>query len=71
VINGRITSPVTGTVKISIYDMNGREVQSDQVEKSGDVVEKRMVIQQLASGVYTIQVSIGNRKQMISKFIKN
>jgi len=71
VINGRITSPVTGTVKISIYDMNGREVQSDQVEKSGNVVEKRMYIHRLASGVYTIQVSIGNRKQMISKFIKN
>jgi len=69
-INGRITSSVTGTTRISIYDMNGRQVQSDQVEKSGKVVEKRMFIHRLASGVYTIQANIGNKKQIVSKFIK-
>ena len=70
VINEKITSAVTGTTRISIYNMNGQLVQSDQVEKSGKVVENRTYIQRLASGVYTIQINIANKKQMISKFIK-
>jgi ribosomal protein L14 len=71
VINGRITSSVRGTVRVNIYDMNGRAVLTDQIEKSGDVVEKTFTVSQLASGMYTIRVSIGNRKTLVRKFIKN
>lgn len=71
VVNGRVTSTVTGTTKISMYDMNGRTVLIDQVEKTSDVIERTFTISQLAAGMYTIQINIANRKTMIAKFIKN
>ncbi|HZK65776.1 MAG TPA: PKD domain-containing protein, partial [Puia sp.] len=71
VVNGRIISSVMGTVRVSIYDMNGRQVLTDQIEKSGDEVDKTFNISQLASGMYMIHINIGNRKTMIKKFIKN
>ena len=71
VVNGRITSAVTGTTKINMYDMSGRMVLADQVEKTSDVVEKTFTVSQLASGMYTIQINIANRKTMVAKFIKN
>ncbi len=71
VVNGRIISSVMGTVRVTIYDMNGRQVLTDQIEKSGDEVDKAFDISQLASGMYMIHINIGNRKTMIRKFIKN
>ncbi|MDP4129607.1 MAG: PKD domain-containing protein, partial [Bacteroidota bacterium] len=71
VINGRITSSVRGTVRVNMYDMNGRAVLTDQIEKSGDMVEKTFVVSQLAPGMYTVRINIGYRKTMVRKFIKN
>ncbi|HEX3079309.1 MAG TPA: T9SS type A sorting domain-containing protein, partial [Puia sp.] len=67
----KITSQVTGTVKITVYDMNGRQVLVAQTVKMDDVVSKTLNISSLASGMYTVQVTIGNRKTMVTKFIKN
>jgi Secretion system C-terminal sorting domain/Domain of unknown function (DUF4832)/PKD domain len=67
----RITSQVTGTVKITVYDMNGRQVLVAQTVKSDDVVNKPLNISSLASGMYTVQITIGNKKTMVTKFIKN
>ncbi len=67
----KITSQVTGTVKITVYDMNGRQVLVAQTVKTGDVATKTLNISSLASGMYTVQVSIGNQKTMVTKFIKN
>lgn len=67
----KITSQVTGTVKITIYDMNGRQVMVAQMAKSDDVATKTLNISSLASGMYTVQISIGNKKTMVTKFIKN
>jgi 5-hydroxyisourate hydrolase-like protein (transthyretin family) len=67
----KITSQVTGTVKITVYDMNGRQVLVAQTVKTGEVATKTLNISSLASGMYTVQVSIGNQKTMVTKFIKN
>ncbi len=67
----KITSQVTGTVKITVYDMNGRQVLVAQTVKTDDVVTKTLNISSLASGMYTVQVSIGNKKTMVTKFIKD
>jgi len=67
----KITSQVTGTVKITVYDMNGRQVLVAQTVKMDDVVSKTLNISSLVSGMYTVQVTIGNRKTMVTKFIKN
>jgi hypothetical protein len=69
-LNGRITSPLTGTVRMIVYDMNGRTVLKAESEKSLDLFEKTLNVSGLASGMYTIQVNIANRKTMITKFIK-
>ncbi len=71
VTTARITSQVTGTVKITVYDMNGRQVLTAQTVKMDDVVTKTLNISSLASGMYTVQITIGNKKTMVTKFIKN
>ncbi len=71
VITGQITSDVTGTVKIYIYDVNGRMVLESEVEKSAKVISKTITISPLASALYTIQINIANQKIMVAKFIKN
>jgi Secretion system C-terminal sorting domain/PKD domain len=71
ITNAKITSTVTGTVKIFVYDMNGREVLVTEAEKTDDVVTKTLNISPLASGMYTVQIVIGNKKTMVTKFVKN
>ena len=71
VTTAKITSQVTGTVKITVYDMNGRQVLVAQTVKMDDVATKTLNISSLASGMYTVQITIGNKKTMVTKFIKN
>jgi hypothetical protein len=70
VINDKITSSITGTVKINVYDMNGRLVLQSQEEKTSDVFNSRLNVSQLAPGMYTIQINLANRKTIVAKFIK-
>ena len=70
IVNGRITSQVTGTMKITVYDMNGRMVIFDESQKSYDVMIKSLNISNLSNGMYTIQINIANRQMMVAKFIK-
>jgi hypothetical protein len=69
-IQSRISSSLNGTIRVNVYDMNGKTVLTDQSEKSLDIFEKSLNISALASGMYTIQVSIANRKTLVTKFIK-
>ena len=71
VTRAKITSPITGMVKINVYDMNGRLVLATEVEKSDNVVYKTLSVSSLAPGMYTVQINIANRKTMVTKFIKN
>ncbi len=69
-INAKIYDSLYGTIRINLYDVNGRIVMSDQSEKSVGSFEKSFNISTLASGMYLIQANIANRKTMITKFIK-
>ncbi|HXB29221.1 MAG TPA: PKD domain-containing protein, partial [Puia sp.] len=69
-INTKISDSLNGTIRINMYDVNGRVVLSDKVEKSIESFEKSFNISTLASGMYTLQVNIANRKTMVKKFIK-
>ncbi|HXB29610.1 MAG TPA: PKD domain-containing protein, partial [Puia sp.] len=69
-LHEKITSSVTGTVKISVYDMNGKLVLSKQIDKSSQTIYETMNVSSLASGMYTIQINIANQKTMVTKFIK-
>ena len=69
-INGKIADSLNGTIRVTIYDVNGRIVLSDQAEKSFESFERSFGISTLAPGMYTIRINIANRKTMIQKFIK-
>lgn len=69
-ITGKITSAVTGTVKIYVYDVSGKLVSVTEAEKYSDVLYKSINISSLAPGMYTAQIIIANRKTMVTKFIK-
>jgi hypothetical protein len=69
-INTKISDSLDGTIRLNMYDVNGRIVLSDQSEKSIETFEKTFNISTLASGMYTIQVNIANRKTLVKKFIK-
>ena len=55
-INGKVTSSVTGTVKINVYDMSGKLVAVTEAEKYRDVLYKSFDISGLAPGMYTAQI---------------
>ncbi len=69
-INARITDSLNGTIRIILYDVNGRIVLTDQSEKSIESFEESFNISALASGMYIIEVNMANRKTMVTKFIK-
>ena len=71
VIHEKITSSITGTVKINVYDMNGKLVMTAQTEKTSDILYNKLNVSGLAPGMYTIQINLANRKTMVAKFIKN
>jgi len=70
VINAQITSSVDGTVKINVYDMNGRLVLMTEAEKANNVIIKTFDIGLLAPGMYTVQMVLANRQTMVAKFVK-
>jgi len=70
IVNQKITSSITGTVQINIYNMSGKLVLTAQTEKTSDVLYNKIGVSQLAPGMYTIQVNIANQKTLVSKFIK-
>ncbi len=69
-LNLRIVSDTNGMVQVSIFDMNGRMVQQDQLSKEDTWLEKSYNVGRLSSGMYIMQVLIGDRKRLVTKFIK-
>jgi hypothetical protein len=61
IVNKKITSDITGTVQINIYNMSGKLVLTAQTENLGCVVQQNWCFQ-LAPGMYTTQVNIAIRK---------
>jgi predicted esterase len=69
-INVQTISAETGASTISIYDVSGRMIQKITFEKSQSLQQRSVNITQLAPGVYHLEVMIGGKKKMITKFIK-
>jgi alpha-tubulin suppressor-like RCC1 family protein len=69
-LNLRIVSDTNGTVQVAIFDINGRMVQQDQLNKENTWLEKSYNVGRLSSGMYIMEVLIGDRKRMVTKFVK-
>jgi hypothetical protein len=66
----RISGLLNGTVRILVYDMSGKTVMNTEIEKTTFESEKIMNVSGLASGMYTVLITIANRQTLVSKFIK-
>ena len=70
-VNVNLSSQITGTVQAHVYDMAGKLILTDEVEKSGTEVQRQFNVSGLAKGMYTIYIVMGPRKKpMVAKFIK-
>jgi hypothetical protein len=58
----RYSSSLEGTAIIKIYDMQGKEVASEKVNKSQVDMEFIYDMSKYAKGVYSVQVIMGNQK---------
>ena len=70
VVNLRLISDSSGTVRVSIYDMEGRIVLASEIEKSKSNLDSTFYISRLAGGTYVLQAIIGNSRPITAKFIK-
>jgi hypothetical protein len=66
----RCNSDSLGVTRMTIYDMNGRAVRRQQAVKSQSFMELPINISMLKKGVYFLEITIENKKRMITKFIK-
>lgn len=54
-------SPLTGHATVHIYDINGREVISREVEKSSDELDFKCDVSSLSKGLYSIQILMNSQ----------
>ncbi len=69
-INLRLLSDSTGNMKVNIVDMTGKVVMVTEMNKTQSLFDQSLNISGLAHGMYTMQVIIGTRISMVSKFLK-
>jgi hypothetical protein len=70
VIRIKFTSAGTGNMKARIFDVQGKLVQSIDLEKQGMVFEKAINISSLRPGQYLLRLEQANGKPMVEKFMK-
>ncbi|MBA3705209.1 MAG: metallophosphoesterase [Bacteroidetes bacterium] len=58
----KYTSPLRGEAFIKIYDIKGKEVASEKVVKTADLLEFEYNLFNYAKGVYSVQVIMGTQK---------
>ncbi|HEX4850220.1 MAG TPA: T9SS type A sorting domain-containing protein, partial [Puia sp.] len=66
----RLISDSTGTVRVNLYDLNGRLVHAEEMSKPASFMDNTLNIARLAGGMYTVQAVIGNNKVLVAKLIK-
>ena len=69
-INLMIDDKGKGTVQIRIYNLEGRLVKEQQVNKQDEILTTTVQIQQLTSGIYMMEVKLGNEWKEVRKIVK-
>jgi alpha-tubulin suppressor-like RCC1 family protein len=69
-LNLRIASDTNGNVQVNIYDMTGKMVQTERMSKQDTYLNTSLNVGRLQAGMYVIQALIGDRKRMVTKFVK-
>ncbi len=66
----RYTSDQTGEAVIKIYDVNGKEVTSQKVTKSSNLLEFQYDLSGHAKGIYAVSVIMGDHKETTNMILK-
>jgi hypothetical protein len=66
----KVTGKATGNMRINVFDMLGRPLLTMQTNKIQTVYEGSMDISKLRSGIYSLQVIIGNTSGRTVKLIR-
>lgn len=66
----QLTSDTAGTAKISVYNVSGMLVKSFIAQKGPGQFRNNLNISELQTGLYYVEVVIGQKQKMISRFIK-
>lgn len=61
VLNISYHAPLKGNAVIQIFDINGREVLSKEVDKSTDDFEFKQNVSSLPKGLYSLRITVGNQ----------
>lgn len=64
-----IEDPYRGLVQVQVLDMTGRIVLRHTLNKTQEVLQQRLSLQNLANGLYYLQITAGS-KQSVQKLVK-
>jgi len=65
-----IVSDVNGPVRISIYDMNGKQIKSLQLVKTTTWLNQSLNVGHLTPGTYIVKALVGDSEQFTAKLIR-
>ncbi|UTW67191.1 T9SS type A sorting domain-containing protein [bacterium SCSIO 12643] len=68
--NLNIQSETTGTLQITIYNVNGTKVYSNEYDKSSHSFDQQLSISDLTSGIYMMHISINGTTQYQKFMVK-
>jgi hypothetical protein len=71
VVKVKFSSASTGSIKVKIFDVLGKMVQTTDLDKQGMVFEKAINISTLRSGQYFLKIEQMSGKTQVQKFIKH
>jgi hypothetical protein len=70
VVRVKFSSANTGSIKVKIFDVLGKLVQTADLDKQGMIFEKAINISTLRPGQYLLRLEQANGKSQVEKFIK-
>ncbi len=66
-----IDAEIDGRADVTIYDLHGRRVQSNVFTKTGQVLQAKLSLNNLAKGIYMVEVIIERAEKVVLKLVKH
>jgi type 1 glutamine amidotransferase len=66
-----IDAEIDGRADVTIYDLHGRPVQRTALTKTGQVLKARLALDNLAKGIYMVEVIIERAEKVVLKLVRH
>jgi hypothetical protein len=66
-----IDAEIDGRVEATIYDLHGRPVQKNVYNKSSQVLSAKLSLNNLAKGIYMVEVLIERAEKVVLRLVKH